>query len=181
MNNPKTEHQKRPDRERPEIQRLLPRHYRILDLVLSGQYTVKAIAQQMDMSPQAVSLIINSPVFQHQLARRRREIEKQRDESLSIALAEAQEELKRAAPQAARVHAELLEDEDPRVRQSSANAILDRVGLGKQQIQQGQVSITVLDENALRLLGEALKESRGDAKVLEDVKVIEKEPPDAES
>jgi len=141
-----------------EIQRMLPRHYKILDLVLAGHGTAE-IAQAVDMSPQAISLITNSSIFQHEVSQRRQSITKSVDEQLALAPVRAKALLDRNAEKAAQVHIDLLDEDkcpDPRVRQASANAILDRV-FGDSKNQKSQV--VMLDVGSINILNIALKET----------------------
>lgn len=52
------------------VRHLNQRHYKILDLALSG-HNGKQIAEQLNISSQMISVIINSPSFQHELSLRR--------------------------------------------------------------------------------------------------------------
>jgi hypothetical protein len=49
------------------IQRLLPRHNKIMDLYLAGHDT-KVIAEAVGSTTASVSLCIKSPLFQHEAA-----------------------------------------------------------------------------------------------------------------
>jgi len=142
-----------------EPKRLNERHQRIKDLYLMG-IGRKEIAGELGMSPQAVSMIINSPLFQHSIAGKREELEDEKREIMGGELVRAREVLERASLRAAETHEELLDHEDPRVRQKSADSILDRVGIsGRDQV--GGVRIEI-DSQVMEGLIRALKESRGE-------------------
>lgn len=141
------------------INRLLPRHFKILDLALQGLSRTQ-IASEMEMSPVGVGLILNSPKFQDELARRRTEIDKKSDEGLATNLANAKEILSNAAEDAAQVHVDLLNSEDDRVKQFSANQVLDRVGLARaEKGGGGDFNVAVINAESLQVLQVALKEA----------------------
>src|SRR5690606_16804416 len=71
-----------------EIQRLLPRHYQIMDLLVEG-LTQQQIADYFNVTRQAINLVCNSPVFKHELARRRAERIKRQDIQAGIETANA--------------------------------------------------------------------------------------------
>ena len=143
-----------------QIDRMLPRHHEILKLALMG-LSHKVIAERMGMTPVGIGLVVNSPIFQDNLARRRESIERKSDEGLATSLATARDVLNNAAEDAAKVHvAMMMDDKEDRVRQFSANSILDRVGLAKAERQGGggDTNITI-DGNAVVMLQLALEEA----------------------
>ena len=144
-----------------ELQRMMPRHFQIIDLCLTG-YGPKEIAQALDMTPQAISLITKSAIFQSELARRRESIEKKTNDQLATGVGRAKQMLEQASEAAAQVHIDLLSPDnavDPKVRQISASKILDMV-LGQDQKHSTQV--VVLGAGAIQLLQIALHESTGE-------------------
>src|ERR1019366_436897 len=99
-----------------EIQRLAPRHYKIMDLALAG-YRTKDIAQALSMTPQSISLIMNAPLFQHELSRRQTLITADVDQNLSLAPMRAKELIDANLVKAVQTHVDLLDnDGDPAVR-----------------------------------------------------------------
>ena len=157
-------------RKQPELSRLLPRHYKILELALEG-FDTKEIALAMEMSPVGIGLIINSPLFQDELSRRRKTRENQHDDVLVSTAIDAQNTLQKAANLAAQTQVGLLSSEDPRVQLQAASAVLDRVLEKKSSGSQG---VLVLGVDALKLLEEALSESRtGRAKHVEAKMLME--------
>lgn len=155
-----------------EVSRMLPRHFTILDMCLSGQNNA-LIAQSLDMTPQAISLIINSPIFQTELARRRKDIEKQTNQELANMPTRAKQLLEENSYMAAQVHVDLCNPiNDPKIRQVSASVILDRVmGDGKNQ---SHNAVVMIGNDALEILRQALAESNGhQVKVSNDSKIPE--------
>ncbi len=141
-----------------KINRLLPRHFKIRDLALQG-LSRNEIALEMGMSPVGIGLIINSPKFQDELARRRDQIEKKSDEGLATSLSQAKNVLADAAEDAAQVHVDLLVSSDERVKQNSANQILDRVGIAKaERGGSGDINVQINAEQ-VNILEVALQES----------------------
>ena len=106
-----------------ELQRLLPRHFKIMQLCLTG-LNRKDIALALGMSPEGVGLIINSPLFQDELASKRVKADAEAQELEHIG---ALTILENSANAAAQKHVDLLNSESDRVAQISATAILDRV------------------------------------------------------
>ena len=156
-----------------DLDRLLPRHFEVMELVLRGNGPSE-IAQVMGMSPQGISLIINAPLFQDALTRRRDQMQKNQDEGDIVASVKALEVLENAAVDAAKTHVSLLESSDPRVAAASANAILDRVLEKKTGV---QANVFVFDEKALNALKSVMQESKDSRKnvpsiVLEESKKI---------
>lgn len=112
---------------RTEIVRLLPKHYKILELILSG-VTISEIAGLLKIHRGTVSNIINSERFQDELARRREAQTRVIDDVVATEALTAHETLNKAATLAAETEVELLGGETPpNVRLHSAEAILDRV------------------------------------------------------
>lgn len=140
-----------------EIQRMLPRHFRILELTLHG-LSRSQVAEEIGMSPEGVGLILKSPIFQSELSRQREELLGKTQEAAQVAtehsVARAQEILQGAASQAAEKHVTLLQSEDEAIAQRSANSILDRV-LGKTSDSSNTI---VVEKGAVQLLMLALQE-----------------------
>lgn len=142
-----------------ELQRLLPRHYKIMDLVLEGMGPAE-IADSLDMSRVGIGLIINSPIFQERVAARRVKIEQGHDDLVAVSVSRAMDRLQGSADDAAKVHTDLLESENDSIKQRSASEILDRVGLGKQE-QRGNDGIHVtINAEVAQVLQIALEESK---------------------
>ena len=110
-----------------EVKRLKARHHQIIGLMLAG-LTQSQIAERMEMTARGVRNIQGSPIFQDELARRRAIVERETDEHIALVPARARQIMEDHAADAARTIVNGLEDPDPRVRQASANSILDRMG-----------------------------------------------------
>jgi len=136
-----------------ELQRLLPRHHEIIKMCLCG-ITRNDIASTLKMSPEGVGLIINSPLFQDELARQR---EMQIRKDSEVRSNDALDILQNAAADAAQKHVNLLDSDDERVVQASANAILDRVlkgndaGKGLVKLDQGVVNMLQITINEIKI------------------------------
>ena len=145
-----------------QLKRLRVRHYIIMDSLLSGM-TQRQIARDMGMSAYGISQIVNSPVFQHALARRREEQNARLDQAEVVRRLDARETLDEAAVKAAQEQVELLKSPHEHIRQRSAMDILDRVGCPKVSRQDGRkVEATILlDQKQLERLREATRECFG--------------------
>lgn len=143
-----------------EIKRLLPRHYAILDLVLLG-HGPKEIAEVLGITPQSAGMVINAPLFQDELARRRVVQNGQTDQVAFDAKIRAKQLLGQLSVRAVEVHEELLESSDESVRQRSASKILDEVFRSDDTPGNapGSARAVVMSREALELLVCAMKES----------------------
>ena len=142
------------------LQRLLPRHYAMMDLALAG-ISYKDIAAKLGMTKVGVGRVINSNLFQEAMSRRREKLSAQIDDQLVSTIEEAKVRLEAAALEAAEKQVMLLDSDDDRVQQSAISSILDRVGIGKQELSGAGASVTVLNVVTLNNLQVALEESRG--------------------
>lgn len=140
-----------------EIERLLPRHYKILELALAGNGP-KEIAQAVEMNPVAVGLIMRAPIFQEALAKSRSKAENAQVEEQAVDSQRARTVLENGSVRAAQVQVDLLESSKETVRLQAADSVLDRV-LGKSAPQvQGSV---VINAETVQLLQLAISESFG--------------------
>ncbi len=104
-----------------KIKKLLPRHKRIMELCLEGK-TNKQIAQELMLTPRAVSYIIHSPVFEDEIYIRRGHRQREHDLATSTV---------RIPRQFSDLDAleKKLNHPNPRVQLAAAKKILDRVGI----------------------------------------------------
>jgi hypothetical protein len=151
-----------------QLQKLLPRHFAIIKMVLAG-YDRKQICEATELSPWAVSAITRSPIFQAEIARRRRQddhvaLEVEREAEVGKVRSmkdQARQILEDASPEAATALRELVGSQNDGVRMQSAKTVLDRV-FADEGPSKGGVNINISAEDA-NLLVVALKESN-DAK-----------------
>lgn len=139
-----------------EMKRLTAKHKCILDLHLAG-LSHRNIAEEMDMTEQAIGMICRSPLFQDELARRRSGLDKKVDEATVNVVARAKQIMEEASAEAAQAHVDLLAHDDPRVRQASANRILEECFGGEKKVATSVVNINI---EQLAVLQQALAESR---------------------
>lgn len=139
-----------------EMKRLTARHKCILDLHLAG-LSHREVAQEMEMTEQAIGMICRSPLFQDELARRRSGLDRKVDEASASTVARAKQIMEEAAADAAQLHRDLMKHEDPRVAQASANRILEECFVGDKKVAASVVNINI---EQLAVLQQALAESR---------------------
>lgn len=144
-------------RQNVGIQRMLPRHYRIVELALDGM-GVKEIAGVMGMTPVGVGLILKSEIVQGEMARRRVGLERKQDDVRVCHVDMARSTLERSSLRAAEKLDEQVDHVDPRVAQGACDKILSMV-MGKRD-EAGQRGITVINAEQLNVLMCALGESR---------------------
>lgn len=148
--------------ERYEIQRMLPRHFKILQLKLAG-LTNKAIAEMVGCSAEMVGIVIRSPIFNAEFQRRLKEQNNGEAQGEIEAFAgKARSILEQNSELAANTQVDLLGCEDDSVRLRASGSILDRV-LGKPEGSEAsggpQVNIQINAQDA-QLISVALRESK---------------------
>jgi hypothetical protein len=140
----------------PELQKLLLRHHQIIDLALQG-LTQREISAAVGLHETAISRILNSPLVQGEIARRRvTHVELLDTESIKNSVeSNALATLREAAPRAAQCQVDLMNSDDPRTALAASKEILNRaLGSGNENV---TVNITV---EQMTVLEKALKESR---------------------
>ena len=150
-----------------DLQKLLPRHYSIIDHFLDGELTIKEIARKMKMTPVGIRNIRNSPTFQHELALRRKQRDNMYDE-LKVRDKTSDEDktseiIHNHTEQAAQRIADLLSDEDKTISLKSAAELLDRGGYPKaaKLEQTSKVAVVVLDPSDLNRIERTLDLDKG--------------------
>jgi hypothetical protein len=143
-----------------EIKKLSHRHLAIMELWLAGVRR-KDIAARLGYTPSGVRMIVESPLFQEEAAKRREGRLREASERGRASRDRALEALEEASEAAAMVHVGALGDPDVRARQASAEAILNRV-FGRTGEASGEklrpVNITV---EQLQMIQVALREASG--------------------
>ena len=155
------------------IKRLRQRHRKMVELYLGGDHTVKDIADIMGVTPQTVSNVTNSPLFQDEVSRRRERIEKKSDDDIVNSVSDARAHLTQKSTEAAQTLGRLLTSENEALQVRAADSILDRVGLGRPREAATPAGNITIQTESLQVLQLALKESRDfrkiDVNVKEDV------------
>lgn len=143
------------------IQRLLPRHHGLMRLVLSGTHSRQQMATMLGYSPENVSLVIDSPLFQSELARRRAEVEKTENIAIRDGITMAKDNLNRIAFAATEKLEHTLLSADEKVAMDAADKILKYAFPRNAETRGGSLvqQVVVLSEDKLRRLSEALSES----------------------
>lgn len=141
------------------LQRLLPRHHKILDLHLEG-LSYENIASRTNLKKRQVANIVNSPVFQQQLSLRRSTIEDTVEENIIKHEQSVSDLLKEKTIAAAQKLVDLMDSDNDSVARQSANDILDRGGCPKVSRQESDIITTlILDNEQAQLIALALKET----------------------
>lgn len=158
-----------------KVQRLLPRHTKILKMVLSG-YDRKQISEITGSSLWQVTAVMRSPLFQAELARGKREgthndLELERSAEVGKArsvLQQTREILDKAAPEAAETLRNLLNNGSSGIKLQSAKTVLDRVFASEDGPTSGRININITTEDSALLIL-ALKESNHARNVIQEV------------
>lgn len=156
------------------LQRLQAQHLQIAELFLGGQ-TVSAIAHEIGLLPNSVSRIIQAPMFQDYVARRRREQQVKVDDAIAVAQGEIRRDLVKAGTTAVKTLDTLMVTGSQGIQLKAASEVLKMAfelegsgkALGPSAVPMSQVNIAILQS--------ALKESVEPLGIL-DVEVEEGEP-----
>lgn len=138
-----------------ELERLSQVHLRMVELALAGMST-KDIAEVTGRTPQCISMVLRSPLFQQELSKRREMQIEKIDQTVGSTIAAARAKIEGAAERAADTEIELLGAPDHSVRRQAAQYILDKA-LGTSREPTG-ATIIIQGDN-LNLLNLALSES----------------------
>ena len=141
--------------EKTTLQRLLPAHYKILELALAGMGR-KEIAAAMGRSEAGIGLILNDPRFRDELARRRQSRVEVIDEEAAASLADVRVKMETLASKAADRLGSLMDSEHENMKFKSSKSILDIVfGRGDAA---GKDASIVINADQVQLLQLALQE-----------------------
>ena len=133
------------------IQQLNNRHYKILEYCLNG-LTNKQIAEKLGMGCTQVSIVINSPSFQHELSIRRATVENMRDDSRASAIDDVEAMIKEGAKNAIQRILGGIGSADEGIAIKSSIEILDRAGYPKvNRIESRNLNVVISGEDALRI------------------------------
>ena len=135
------------------LQKLLPRHYKVIDLCLDGILSIKDIAAELNMTTAAIRNIRNSPTFQHELSLRKKVRDDMHDELAVRTVIDATDDLiKNNTEAAAEVIVGLLTCTDKAVALKGATEILDRGGYPRaaKLEQDVKTAVVVLDRDDVR-------------------------------
>lgn len=140
-----------------QLQRLMPRHFKILELTLAG-HDLGTIAEATGLAKNSISAIQRSPVFQLELTRQREKSQEVTIGALdrSAAMGKAQSILEQNADKAAKTLVDFLDSPDPNMRFRGADKILDRVFSAKDAGSKVVVNVTAEQANLLHI---AIQES----------------------
>lgn len=141
--------------------RLLPRHFKIIELLLDG-HSFSAISRAMGMQSSMIELIAKTPAFQDEFARRRKEIERKSDSVRVEMVALARETIENESLRAAEKLGELVESPNENVARLSAAKLLD-LAFGVDTTAQGgkKGRPTIVTVEQLQVLNIALAECKG--------------------
>ena len=143
-----------------QIQRLLPRHFKMLEMKLAGCSNLE-IASTLDCTKDSVYIVSRSPLF---IAEFNRQMKDQIDHGIQFEreafVGKARSILEVSSQQAAETQVDLLESDDDAIRLRASGSILDRAlgktGSGTSDPVVPSVVINAQDANLLII---ALKES----------------------
>lgn len=138
------------------IQQLNPRHYKILEFVLTG-LTNKQIAERLDVSPQMISIVINSPSFQHEVALRREKLDAMKNQRIVESDMEVVDAIKEGTRAAVKTLISSINSTDENIAIRASVEILDRGGFPKVSKIESKNLTVVMDADMLKVLQETIK------------------------
>lgn len=143
-----------------EIAKLNARHQNIIKLLLLGTYTQRQVASLCGFDPNSIGYIINSPVFQAELARRRATLSEQENAEICNNISLAKEQIGNAALGAVKKLDELChESPDQNIQLRAAESILKQA-FGRDTPNGPQIGqVIVLDGGNLDFLRRVREES----------------------
>lgn len=142
------------------LQRIQEHHYAIIELCLDG-HTIGEIARITDMTTAQISNIVNTPMVQSEIARRRANREKMIDDAHAVKRQVAVGIIHDNIEKAAKAQVALLDSQDERVKQTAVSEIFDLAFNHKKaevsSVRNQQVNINI-GNDALNRLDAVLKE-----------------------
>lgn len=145
-----------------QIQRMLPRHFKMMELTLAGMTQV-AIAEMLGCTRQCVGIVQRSPIFRKELQQKQKDMNSEGVKDVVVKFAEqAQKVLEDNSKKAAMCQVDLLDADDDSVRLRASSSILDRaLGKPEGQLTASGPNIKVeIHANVAQLLMTALTESK---------------------
>jgi hypothetical protein len=139
-----------------EFDKLQVWHTLAIDLHCQG-LTNEAIGVELQRSSASISYVLNSPLAQDRIARRRKELVRQNDETIQQSVVRGRAILEGAAQKAAQTQVGLLESIDENIKLRTSQSILDRVYGKESSESKPTVHISV---DVAELIKKALTESR---------------------
>ena len=156
-----------------EIQRLQALHTTLMDRVLTGA-SQASIARELGMPENSVYRITRSPVFQGELARRRRDVEQATVSSIALAQGRMREKLAKSGEKAVDTLDGLMDSESENTKRLSAVEVLKAAftldGSGA-----AATPGVVVNQVTLVTLQKALAASRDDAALPAPADIIDTE------
>lgn len=139
-----------------ENKRLLPVHYRMIELVLEG-YGAAEIAQAMGYSPQGVSSVMACAIFQDELSLQRARRQSVHLQAVASTVVEARDKLHGLAVKAVDRLQQTLNSTNENIALRSVTTILDRIdGLNIPEKEKTQPQI--VSQDRLVLIIETMRE-----------------------
>ena len=154
-----------PNGRKQQIQRMLPRHFKMVDLHVAG-LTNRAIAEILGCTPTSVSIVLRSPIVKKEVQIR---LYESRDnpkgtihQEIEAADDRARNLIVESAPNAAAVLVDLLDADDDSVKLRASGSILDRaIGKPESQNASGEAQLRIeINSKDATLIMIALKESK---------------------
>ena len=140
------------------LSKLMPRHYKVLDLMLEG-LPFNKIAETVGMTTVQIRNIRNSPTFKHEYAMRKANRDSHKDEMAArVHIDQTRELLTQNTLKAAQTIVNLLDSENPKVQLQSAQDLLDRTNYPKSQKleSENKTAVVVLNKEDVSRIQETM-------------------------
>lgn len=138
------------------VQNLLPRHSKIMDLLIEG-FTPFSAASKLNMPYRQVYNLVHTPSFQHKLHLRRTRVEERIEDKIVEDTLSVQDYLQEATQHAAQKLISLMDSPSDTVARAAANDILDRTGFAKVTKNENIVTSVEIDSDMSKTIAETLK------------------------
>lgn len=146
---------------RYEIQRILPRHFQMIDLHLAGLQNTQ-IAEIVGCTRETVGIILRSPLVVAEVQRRLKERNlSSKDQDVDSLVKQTKAILEQSATRAAKRTTELIESDDDSISLRASSSILDRIlGTAKDRLPTGPAVSVTINATDAKLILTALTESK---------------------
>ena len=147
---------------RRSLRRVLPKHLKVLELLLEGK-ALREVSSLTGLNENQIRLIQKSPLFQDQFARRRGRIEKVVEDTARTGLVRAQEVLDKGVERAAEKLVSFIDHQDPRIARASAKDVIELLRDDVSSRSSAPLSIVFQGDNlqTLIMVAKESKEARG--------------------
>lgn len=142
------------------IAQLNPRHYKILEFVLRGWTNVQ-ISDHLNVSQTMISVVRNSPSFQHEVSLRRAKLEDLNNQNIANSDQDVSDAIREGAKAAVDLLLGSIHSPDENIAIRASTEILDRGGFPKVSKIESKTLSVVLNAEDLKTLRDTMDLDKG--------------------